>query len=96
MYALRKNVSGANSFSFQTKWREWSSDTNDRQSILLFGSINGTSLNGMLTVFGNGVTKWTGDGEITVTKLENGKITVNLSAVAYDLFLLISAEPISA
>ncbi len=95
-HILKKYVSGINKFSFKTKWGEWGNTTDDRQSILLFGSVNGTSLNGMLTVFGNGATKWTGDGEITVTKLENGKITVNLSAVAYDLFLLISAEPISA
>jgi len=95
MYTVRKNVSGTNSFSFQTRVTEWQTNGNERQSIFIIGSDNGIIVKGLLIVAGNGTTKWSGEGDITFTKEEKGRIKVNLPYNAWDLFLLTSPDQIA-
>lgn len=95
IYAVSKYVSAA-SFSFKS-WFDDLTHTGSRQSVLIFGMINNTPMNGILTIFGAGSCKWTGIPEkITASMASDGRITVNLQSMAYDTFTMISGDLIEA
>ncbi len=78
----------------QSKFQTWG-ESGIRQSVLLFGSRNGTPVLGTLVISRNGVFTWQGTPAVTATALENGILEIDLGGGAFDMFTLISPEPIT-
>ena len=94
IYVVAKYIGGT-SFDFKSDFDDLTY-TGSRQSVLIFGMINNTPMNGMLTIFGAGSCKWTGIPEnVTATMASDGRVTVNLVGMAYDTFTMISGRPIT-
>lgn len=94
-YIRKVRVWGESSFQVQTKYSAFDGDGNNRQSVFLFGSNNTYLIYGIIGVKNSGYCSWSGTEEVSVEAGGEGIITVTLPAVAYDYYVLISAEPIS-
>lgn len=85
---------GETKFRVQSRFSQWD-EGGARQSILLFGSRNGTPVLGTLVIHSNSVFSWQGTPEITATALEAGAVEIDLGGGAFDMFVLVSPDPIA-
>ena len=97
IYALTKYISSKNSFSVKLPDLTYGSSS-ERQTLLIFGNINGPILFGVIRVMGNGQYVWSGTptSGITATFDSSGVLTVNVGDYSmYDTITIISGDPIS-
>lgn len=94
IFIILKKINGASAITFQTSFQSNSGGGQERQSILIFGADNGNPVNGLLIVWDDGNTLWSGIGNISATMNEKGQIYAALQSIAYDEFVLISAKRI--
>lgn len=94
IFIILKKINGASAITFQTSFQSNSGGGQERQSILIFGADNGNPVNGLLIVWDDGNTLWSGIGDINATMNEKGQIYAALQSIAYDEFVLISAKRI--
>ena len=80
-------------FQLQSRFVQWDTEGGKRQSVLLFGSRDGTPVLGTLVIRSNGTFSWQGAPAVTATALENGAVEIDLGGGAYDMFVLVSADP---
>lgn len=93
---IRKvQVWGEKSFRLQSKYTSFGESGGNRQSIFLFGSMNGTPCMGVIVVNSAGGCVWSGTDGVALTAEDGGIICVTLKSECYDHFLLLSAESIS-
>lgn len=69
---------------------------NTRQSVFLFGNDNGTLIQGVFGIDNAGRVTWNGTAGVSgVADTATGILTVTLPYVAYDRFVLLSADPLA-
>lgn len=61
----------------------------------MFLSANGEPTYGLLTATNKGAVSWSGTGGVTATMDNNGRISVTLTAIAYDVVTLISGDTLA-
>lgn len=68
-----------------------------RQTVFIFGNSNQIRVLGMITINSNTQTcYWYGiDDNVSVSRNNSGLVTVTLPTTTYDVFVLISGNPIS-
>lgn len=68
-----------------------------RQSIFMFGSSNGITVYGMITIFSNSPSssRWDGVGDVEVSIDSDGIVTVTAPTIPYDVFVFISGDNIA-
>ena len=97
IYVLSKYISSKTNFTVKLPTLEYGSSAS-RQTVLIFGNINGTILFGVLRVRGDGNALWYGTPEsgITASFDSSGVLTVNVGDYSmYDTITIISGDPIS-
>lgn len=86
---------GSRIITVQTRFSVMDKKGESRQSVFLFGNDNGTLIQGVVGINDAGSVSWEGTSGVTVTADKTtGMITVSLPTVAYDKFILLSADPI--
>ena len=98
-YILGITVTSTNVLKFKGRFDSNTLGDGDRQSVLMFGDANASTVHGVLRIYGNGTVQWRGyaqSGEVTASMDSKGIISVNLPEVAYDTFCLVSAQRITA
>lgn len=85
---------GKKTFRVQTRFSQWG-EAGARQSILLFGSRNGTPVLGTLVIHSDGSYGWQGTPAVTAAAVEGGVMEIDLGGGAFDIFTLISVNPIT-
>ena len=98
-YILGITVTSTNVLKFKGIFDSNTLGKGDRQSVLMFGDANASTVHGVLRIYGNGTVQWRGyaqSGEVTASMDSKGIISVNLPEVAYDTFCLVSAQRITA
>ena len=89
IYTLTKYVAGT-SFDFKSTFDDLES-TGSRQSVFIFGNINGPAMYGVLMIRGVGECIWSGSpSSVTANMDSSGRITINLPNAAYDSLTMIS------
>ena len=95
LYIDTASVSGIKTIRAQTRFATMNGKGERRQSIFLFGNANGTLIRGVVGVNDAGSAKWEGTSGVTVAAdPATGILTITLPVVAYDKFVLLSADPI--
>ena len=97
IYVLSKYISSKTNFTVKLPTLEYGSSA-ARQTVLIFGNINGKILFGVLRVRGDGNVLWYGTPEsgITASFDSSGVLTVNVGDYSmYDTITIISGDPIS-
>lgn len=92
-YFITRNVSGANTLEFNSRFTEIGSGS--RQSVFIFGCVNNDMIYGILMVRNTGVCEWSGIGSVSASMGSTGIVTVTLPSIAYDRIALLSPESIS-
>ena len=92
VFMATKVVSGVSSFDIQTKYAEFGTTGNERQTLFLFGAANASLVYGLARVSNNGTTAWQGTSGVTLSTKVGGILTVTLPTTAYDLFTIISSR----
>lgn len=98
-YILGITVTSTDTLKFKGRFDSNTLGNGDRQSVLMFGDANASTVHGVLRIYGNGTVQWRGyaqSGEVTASMDSKGIISVNLPEVAYDTFCLVSAQRITA
>lgn len=98
-YILGITVTSTDTLKFKGRFDSNTLGNGDRQSVLMFGDANASTVYGVLRIYGNGTVQWRGyaqSGEVTASMDSKGIISVNLPEVAYDTFCLVSAQRITA
>lgn len=98
-YILGITVTSTDTLKFKGRFDSNTLGKGDRQSVLMFGDANASTVHGVLRIYGNGTVQWRGyaqSGEVTASMDSKGIISVNLPEVAYDTFCLVSAQRITA
>lgn len=90
-------VNATDTIKIQTKFDSIPTSGAMRQSIFMFGTANGTTVYGMITLFSNTPlnSRWDGVGKVGVNIDSNGIVTITLPQTSYDRFILISSEKIA-
>ena len=91
---ISKNINLGNKLIFKSRFDNNDGSANNRQSVKIFGSDNGQPIDGLLILSDNGICKWEGTGSVSATMMSDGTIEVTLPANAFDVFSLISSQPI--
>lgn len=96
-YILISFVNATDTIKIQTKFDSIPTSGAMRQSIFMFGTANGTTVYGMITLFSNTPlnSRWNGVGNVGVNIDSNGIVTITLPQTSYDRFILISSEKIA-
>lgn len=96
-YILISFVNATDTIKIQTKFDSIPTSGAMRQSIFMFGTANGVTVYGMITLFSNTPlsSRWDGVGNVGVNIDSNGIVTITLPQTSYDRFILISSEKIA-
>ncbi len=94
LYIRPVRVWGQSSLRFQSRFTQWGAAGN-RQSVLIFGSQNGTPVLGILLISSDGMAWWSGTEGVTPVVLEQGAVELSMTHTAYDYITLLSTEPIT-
>lgn len=94
-YVQVARVWGVNNFTIQSKFTQWRTDGDLRQSFLLAGSDKGAPTFGLIRLNSLGNAVWSGTGSVALSTNTDGTMTITLSAVCYDHFLILSSEAFS-
>lgn len=98
-YILGITVSSTNILKFKGRFDSNTFGKIVRQSVLMFGDANASTVYGVFRIYGDGTVQWHGyaeSGEVTASMDSNGIITVKLPEISYDTFCLVSAQRIVA
>ena len=96
-YILISFANATDTIKIQTKFDSIPTSGATRQSIFMFGTANGVTVYGMITLFSNTPlnSRWDGVGNVGVNIDSNGIVTITLPQTSYDRFILISSEKIA-
>lgn len=93
IYLRKKYLSGTDTLQLQSCYAQFQSGTTGRQSLFLFGSANGITVYGVLTVQAWGGASWYGTDGVTAAVISDGQVQVRMPRVAWDTFIVWSADP---
>lgn len=96
-YMLILFVNGTNTINIRTKFDSIPTSGAMRQSIFIFGTANGMTTYGMITLFSNtpSNSRFDGEGNVKVVIDSDGITKITLPQTSYDRFVLISPERIA-
>ena len=89
-YIKSVNFTDTATANIKTRLDTLDGEGNARQTFFLFGSDNGTIINGIIQVRNRNEVSWTGTGSVKVTDKGGGVITITLPLPAWDEMILIS------
>ena len=95
VFTRQVRVWESTSFSLQSKFSQWDTLGHSRQSFLVCGNGNNLPVLGVVALKSNGEALWQGSEGVSVSTEAGGVVKVTLSRVAYDYFLVQSAEHFS-
>ena len=94
VYIRPVRVWGTDAMQFHSKYTQWG-ESDNRQSVLLFGSRNGVPVLGVVIIHSDGSVYWSGAEGVTPSAQDSGVVRLTFDNAAYDYMVLCSAEPIA-
>lgn len=89
-------VNGSKTIKIQSIWNNTPTSSQERQTIFIFGTSNGLTVYGLISLFSNTpeASRFDGEGNVEVALDSQGIITVTLPQISWDRLVLISGDPI--